>query len=309
MKSKLFLLTVILSLFISVNAYADKTTVTGLFLGVPIGAKPTALGGAYTALAEGVYGLYWNPAGIGKTQNYEIMFAHNNYMLDVNQQFIGITKKIKNTNHNLGLSVNILDNGDFEGTLITDATNHLNTGNFTAKDYAVGLTYGTDWNKKYNFGATVKYINSKISDAKASGFAFDAGWLYNTEIKEIPFDFGFVVTNIGSKLKFDREKEELPLTAKFGISAKFDVAENIALRPTFDNIYMNNDKYRISGGMEIQIMENYFARCGYDSFNEISSGLTLGFGVSFNKKLDIDYSYSDYDDLSNSHKFSVLYKF
>jgi len=307
---KQILLTFICGLiFFIAPAQAEKTTVSGLFLNVPVGAKPTALGGAYTSIAEGVYGLYWNPAGIGKTENYEVMFSHNNYMLDVNQHFIGVTKKIKNTQHNIGLSVNIFDNGKFEGTLITDAINHQNTGDFTSKDYVVGLTYGTDWIKKFNFGVTLKFINSKIGDANANGFGFDIGWIYNREIKDIPFYFGFTVNNIGSKLKFDREKEYLPLTAKCGISAKIDIAEKIALKPTIDNILMDEDKYRLSGGVEIQVMENYFIRCGYDAFNEISSGLTLGFGVSFNKKLELDYSYSNYDVLSSAHKFSVVYKF
>ena len=306
---KLLLTSICGFLFIISPAQAEKTKVTGLFLSVPVGAKPTALGGAYTAMADGVYGLYWNPAGISKTENYEVIFCHNNYMLDVNQQFIGITKKIKNTPHNIGFSINIFDNGKFEETLITDAINHQNAGNFNSKDYAVSLTYGSNRSKKLNFGATMKYIISKISDAKANALAFAIGWLLNIKIKEILFDFGVVVSNIGSKLKFDRDEEDLPLTAKFGVSAKFDVSEIISLRPVIDNVFFKNDKYRICGGIAIQVIENYYIRCGYDDLNEISSGLTLGFGAAFNKKIEIDYSYSDYDALSNAHKFSVLYKF
>ena len=71
---------------------------------------------------------------------------------------------------------------------------------------------------------------------------------------------------------------------------------------------MDSDKYRVSGGLEIQILDNYFLRCGYDAFNEIASGLTVGFGIIFNKKLNVDYSYSNYDSLANCHKFGLLYK-
>ncbi|HPN32776.1 MAG TPA: PorV/PorQ family protein [bacterium] len=303
---KIILMITVLQLFFCGMVFADKTTVTGLFLGVPIGAKPTALGGAYTALSEGVYGLYWNPAGIAKTEKTEILFAHNNYFQDVNQQYLGITHKLKNK-HNIGLAVNILDNGEFEGTLITDPTSHLNTGRFTTKDYAVNFCYAVDW-KNGSFGGSAKYIKSKIKDSKATAFAFDIGWQMKHEIKETPVLFGFAVSNIGSKMKFDREREELPLTGRFGISSRFDATEYLCIIPTIDNVLMTNDKYRINAGVDFEFYKNYSLRAGYNDFNELSSGITLGFGATFSK-LTVDYSYSDFGDLKNSHVFSVLYKF
>ncbi|HPN31960.1 MAG TPA: PorV/PorQ family protein [bacterium] len=304
---KIILMITVLQLIFCGMIFADKTTVTGLFLSVPIGAKPSALGGAYTALAEGVYGLYWNPAGIAKTEKTEILFAHNNYFQDVNQQYLGITHKLKNK-HNIGLALNILDNGDFEGTLITDPTSHLNTGKFTAKDYAVSFSYAVDWKNLGSFGGSVKYINSKIKDSKATAFAFDIGWQLKQEIKETPVLFGLVVSNIGSKMKFDRDREELPLTGRFGISSRFDATEYLCIIPTIDNALMTNDKYRLNAGVDFEFYKNYSLRAGYNDFNELSSGITLGFGATFSK-LTLDYSYSDFGDLKNSHIFSVLYKF
>jgi len=304
---KIILMIAVLQLFFCGIVSAEKTSITGLFLSVPIGAKPTALGGAYTALADGVYGLYWNPAGIAKTSKTEILFAHNNYLMDVNHQYLGITHKLKNK-HNLGFAINILDNGDFDGTLITDATNHLNTGNFTAKDYALNFSYAVDWRNYGSFGGSVKYINSKIKDSKATAVAFDVGWQLMREIKETPITIGFVVSNIGTKMKYISEKESLPLTGKLGVSSRFDATENLCIIPTIDNVLMTNDKYRINAGVDFEFYKNYSLRAGYNDFNELSSGITLGFGATFSK-LTVDYSYSDFGDLKNSHVFSVLYKF
>ena len=304
---KILLMTVSLSLVVCIAVGAENASVTGLFLGVPIGAKPTALGGAYTALADGVYGLYWNPAGITKTSKTEILFAHNNYFQDVNQEYLGITHKFGGK-HNFGFSVNILDNGEFDGTLITDATNHLNTGRFSAKDYALSLSYAVERKNIGSFGGTFKYINSKIKDAKATAVAFDVGWQLTREIKETPFSFGLTVSNIGTKMQFDRDKEELPLTGRLGISARLDASENLCIIPTIDNVIMTNDKYRLNAGVDFEFYRNYSLRAGYNDFNELSGGLTLGFGATFSK-LTVDYSYSDFGDLKNSHIFSVLYKF
>ena len=109
-------------------------------------------------------------------------------------------------------------------------------------------------------------------------------------------------------MKYDRDKEELPLTGRFGISSRFDATEYFCIIPSIDNILMTNDEYRINAGVDFEFYKNYSLRAGYNDFNELSSGITLGFGATFSK-LTIDYSYSDFGDLKNSHIFSLLYKF
>ena len=71
---------------------------------------------------------------------------------------------------------------------------------------------------------------------------------------------------------------------------------------------MSRDKYRLNGGIDFEFYKNYSLRAGYNDVNELLSGITLGFGATFSK-LTVDYSYSDFADLKNSHIFSVLYKF
>ena len=58
----------------AVEASPGSTTAT--FLLVPVGGRPVALGGAYTALAEDAYALHYNPAGLARAPR-EVAFAHN----------------------------------------------------------------------------------------------------------------------------------------------------------------------------------------------------------------------------------------
>lgn len=52
-----------------------------------LGARPQAMGGAYSALPGDVNSVYWNPAGLSRSFNGEIQFMH--WMLsDVDQIMI-----------------------------------------------------------------------------------------------------------------------------------------------------------------------------------------------------------------------------
>ena len=299
---------IFINLFFSLPLLAERTNATLLFLTIPAGAKPTSLGGAYTARAENSYGLFWNPAGINKTENSEIYFSHNAYLLDLKQEYIGFVHKFKNKRYSVGVSMDILDYGKIDGTLITSGITHQNIGEFTSKDYSAGVSFAMEYKKKYQLGASLKYINSKISDAKADGIAMDFGWIGNCQVSEIPLNLGFVIQNLGQRLKYDVEKEELPLTVKFGIANSFDITQFVSINTSVDNIIIENDGYKICAGIEFEFSNNYFIRAGYNDFNEISSGLTFGLGANLSK-LSIDYSYSNFGDLNNSHVFGILYKF
>lgn len=47
------------------------------FLTLGVGARPLAMGGAGTALSDDAYAPYWNPAGLGHLQRYEVSFMHS----------------------------------------------------------------------------------------------------------------------------------------------------------------------------------------------------------------------------------------
>jgi long-subunit fatty acid transport protein len=57
-------LTIVLIITISIVALA----------GPGLGAKATAMGGAYSALADDSSGFYWNPAGMAQLQNHTPQF-------------------------------------------------------------------------------------------------------------------------------------------------------------------------------------------------------------------------------------------
>lgn len=305
---KVILICVMSILFVSILISRDYTT-SGMFLTIPVGARASGLGGAYTALADGALSMYWNPAGLNKSSN-EAIFTHNSYIEDLKQDYLGYCRYIKELRGAIGVSVNIFDNGDFERTYLTSGSTYTGKGTFNAKDYALSISYAPELNEYLSFGLSVNYINSKIDDAKAKAVSLDFGWLYKEkDNKSNPFKAGLTIKNIGTKLKYDIEEEELPLSIKLGLAKEIELTDKIKITSAFDNIYefyIKENYYEL--GVELNYMNTYFLRSGYDSYNEIENGLTLGCGIKFNK-ISIDYSYSNYGDLSDAHKFTLGYKF
>jgi len=82
--------------FVDVNAQLFPTLggqragiSTAQFLKIGVGARASALGDAFVAIANDVSALYWNPAGLVQFKNDEIIFSHNKWVVDINHDFLG----------------------------------------------------------------------------------------------------------------------------------------------------------------------------------------------------------------------------
>ncbi|MBI4657152.1 MAG: hypothetical protein HY746_10480, partial [Elusimicrobia bacterium] len=56
-------------------------------------AKAEALGGAYAAMQGSAETLLYNPAGLSKIENNEIIFGYASHIKDINQKYLGIAFK------------------------------------------------------------------------------------------------------------------------------------------------------------------------------------------------------------------------
>jgi len=307
------LLTLIVLLSLSVAAVygGNNTSGTGLFLRLPVNARVAGLGEAYTAIASGVDAIATNVAGLGENQKTEFTFLYDNYIEDLSMQYFGVKTYIKRIKANIGLSIRNFDNGSFEGTLITGGYSYVSNGTFKAVDKEYVLSYMPELKNKVKFGLNVKYIKSEIAGETADGYAIDLGWKYKSNGEILPLNIGFAVQNIGKKLKFDSEKEDLPLTTRIGFSTELEMNKNINILGTIEGLYLNSqdkEKYEMMSGIEITYKSNYSIRMGYNTINEAGTGVSLGFGIKL-KEFRFDYAYVDYGDLSSSNKISVNYSF
>ena len=80
---KAFVFYVILIVFMLTNAasFAQEVKKVGTsaatFLRIPVGARGTAMGGAFVAIADDPTALFWNPGGIARIPQYAITVDHS----------------------------------------------------------------------------------------------------------------------------------------------------------------------------------------------------------------------------------------
>lgn len=277
---------------INENAGVDA----GQFLKIGVGPRACGMGEAFCAVADDVYALYYNPAGLSQLQQKEISFMHNKWLKDLRYEFLGYAKPV-----GLGVfgaSLTYLGMDD----LIGRDKDGIYTGMFEADDFAIQLAYSLMANSDLSVGASLKLIREKIESERSSAIVLDIGLLRQEQLLENPFDFAFVIKNIDTKLKFINEQEDLPIIYKAGVSYK--IYENKLILAADLTKPMDND-LGLNLGTEYLMTPDLTLRCGYNSKNDLDNGFSFGAGFKF-PALYLNYAYVPYGKLGNTHRISVV---
>jgi len=293
-------------LMIFAGAVESKTnenagTCVGQFLKIGAGTRPCGMGEAFSAVADDVNAIYWNPAGLMQVQEKQGTFMHNEWLYDVKYEFLAYCQPTKRGVN--AFSITYLRMGNLEGT----DKDENSIGNFGASDYAISMAYAVPANDNLHAGITGKIIQQKIENESSKAIALDIGILYFEPTKQ-GVKVAAVIQNLGSKLKFVQESESLPLTCKFGIAYKKD-----KLTLAGDLTKPQDNDVRINIGAEYLYTQNLAFRLGYNSQNDLDSGWTFGAGFKFNTlnltSLQLDYAFVPYGELDNTHRFSITKRF
>ena len=173
------------------------------FLEIGVGARGLALAGAYTALAEGVTALYWNPAGIAEIEAPAAAFSLANLYedADITHTFAGGVMPV-GTNGAFGLGLTQLSSGDIDRTteLFPDGGDPTFGNTFSYTATAAGLYYGRRLTDRLGIGVGLKFVTEGIDNAKATYMGVDIGTkfrvgLYGTHIAA-------TLSNIGTSGRF-----------------------------------------------------------------------------------------------------------
>jgi len=91
MKFKIVLIPVIM-LTLTVNIYSQEIskrgTTAATFLNIGQGARATAMGSAFVAVADDPSAIYWNAAGLARLDYNGVMFDHTQWIADVKYNFL-----------------------------------------------------------------------------------------------------------------------------------------------------------------------------------------------------------------------------
>lgn len=292
----------------SANEKAGTTVMQFLKLG--IGGRACAMGEAGTAAAEGVAGMYWNPASLNGVGKREVMFMHGEWFQDVRYEFLGYGQEITDGSW-LGCYASYLNYGEL--ILTKEDTGGLHDeeedGTFNAWDLLVALSYAEKLSYNWYWGMTGKVVMEENATVRATGYALDAGIIYrfNPErMSLLPERIGLSVRNLGLPVKFEQETASLPVEIRLGSCWTFNEAEQVAsldIAVPFDNNVMLHAGGEWWLGSILAIRAGYKYRIGKNDLGYLA-GLTAGVGLKI-KKFGLDFAFVPYGDLGETYRVSL----
>jgi hypothetical protein len=283
------------------------------FLEVPVGARPIAMGDAFTAGTDDLNVMHYNPAGLGTLQYPVLSLFHDELILD--SRYENITGAFPYFKGFFGISSSVFWVPPFEKVDINGNSN----GKVNFYNSATTVSYGRVIGPVL-LGASVKYIYQKIDTMTYQSAAVDLGiqkqlYMYSPFIAPIRnFTIGASILNLGT----DVSSSPLPRTLRIGTSymptkwVKFnvDMVESL-IDPSdiYDFTSGFDESFRLNCGLELSWQEMLFFRCGY-RFNDVGH-YSLGFGFNYafsNVAFTVDTSYSDSGIFGPVYSINVGFK-
>ncbi|MCR4416173.1 MAG: PorV/PorQ family protein [Ignavibacteria bacterium] len=327
---------IVLTSFLNVFSQTKVGSTAAPFLNIGVGPRAIAMGGGFSATANDVTALYWNPAGISRTENNEAMFAHTSWFADITFNWAGAKVNLGDLGA-VGLSVTYLDYGKMEVTTLREQDG---TGEFfTAKDMSLALSYAYNLTDRFSIGGSVKYINQSIWNSSANAIAFDLGTLFYSEIFNMRI--AATISNFGTDMQLSGKDllvlydidpniygnndqilanlrtDSYPLPLLFRVGVALDLLNTPMNKITVgvDALHPNDNSESLNVGAEYTFNNFLALRAGYKNLflKNSEEGLTLGVGVKYDFYpgfgINFDYAYQDFGILKNTQHFSISVRF
>lgn len=334
----IILLIFVFGLFIQTQAqlFSGTTkvgTTSAQFLKIGAGARAVGMGGAYSAIGNDIYSIYWNPAGLALSKNSsELVFNHANWLADISYDFAAASINLDDAGT---IAASFTTFGVPEDKVRTFANPEGDGRMWDANSMAIALTYSKSLTDRFSVGFNAKYIREKIWNSSASSFAIDVGTLYRTPFNDLLisaaiFNFGSSMQLDGRDIQFNSDPNDnidtgpnnipssydtdafaLPLMFRFGLAMDFVNSRYIRLSGAVDAIHPNDNSEYLNLGSEFAYDELLFLRVGYRQLfmNNSEGGLTFGGGLKYhfgdNFGVFINYAFADYGKLKSVHFFDV----
>ncbi|MBI3551399.1 MAG: PorV/PorQ family protein [Elusimicrobia bacterium] len=286
-------------------------TTGGDFLLMDLGARGIAMGGAYSAVTNDAYSLYWNPAGLTRVPRFSANFTYGKYFEDINYQSGAVAKRINDTGvFGAGFryrDVGLVDNTDLSGNKL---------GEFRPRDYVAEIGWGqsvfdlSDSEVDVTMGGTVRWLHSDYL-LQADGYGGDLGIQSRFYTGPYTYDVSLVAQNMGIGQNFDRKRDTMPFRMRLG--GAMWLTRNLLL--SLEGIMPINNvahgalgvEYTVEAGRGIKLaMRAGFNSLTLESLN-VESGASAGLGLSA-ANFSFDYSFSPMGLLGDQvHRFTISY--
>jgi hypothetical protein len=309
-------------LAIPVVAESGDGGYAGAFMQVPVGARPTAMGGAYLAISNDGSGTLYNPAGLVTLARPLFGTSYRAMTLD---RTLGYATMMFPTLRNSAVGISWLygGSGDVERR---NYDGDLSGGEVAMNRHAFSIIFAKRFQEAFSLGVKASYLHSTFAEMAAYSVSIDVGamlyvdWLFGRErYGTLPIDdlqIGMVLKHVDASYLWNSEdyvqahidgngvgtEQEDKVPMEFGLGVSGRLVDRKLLLST--DLTKNTKQ-----GLELHIGGEYFVQRQFALRGGFSDGrLTAGTGYVFkigDQMLSIDYAFStDKADEGSEHIFS-----
>lgn len=312
MKRAVFAAVLLLSVLLS-EAQESQTIYN--FLRLPVSAHAAALGGDNTTLTEDDAALvFHNPALINNVTDRTLNLNMMTYMegsVAASAAFI----RAAGERGTWGVTGQYMSYGTMKETTATGQQ----TGDFSAKDIAVGGSFAYALNERFAGGITAKFVASYIGQYNSIGAAVDLGLNYYHSESEL--SISAVARNLGGQLSaYEDDFERIPLDLQIGFTKRL---LRSPLRLSASLVRLNDWEYgfgkHIVIGADLILSPQFYIAAGYnalraaemkinegDGASAHGAGLSIGGGLQL-QRLKLQVAYAKYHVSTASLLFNISY--
>ncbi|MBI3292454.1 MAG: PorV/PorQ family protein [Elusimicrobia bacterium] len=278
------------------------------FLKLQLSPRAIGMGEAFTAVANDVYALSWNPAGLAQLTASEAVFTHTQHVQNITEQHTAIAVPTSRWGTLAGgityLGVGTFDAYDAQGN---------RTGLIGASDTAISLGYGQEVPGLSShlltlaWGTTLQWLQERLDTITARAVAANVGLLGHPGPATPPwlqrFQVGLTMKHLGTSLKFDRDAAPLPRVFNAGAA----YALSLWGAPSWFSMEValpRDHAAFVSGGLEYWAKGLLALRVGFRSQQDTGSGLRAGIGLKV-RLWQLDYAFAGLGDLGQTHRVGL----
>jgi len=322
------LLVVFLGCALAAGAIPAHSADDGGYAGAPVqwgvGARPVAMGQAFTAVADGPTGFWWNPAGISQVRVNALEAAWRSMSFDRQAGYVAFLHPFSRDDAAMAIGwvyggVTDLYEYDLDGRQGAKISNYNN---------ALTFTFARRFTPALSIGVNLRYVQQNIANINTYTIGFDLGaqirfvhdwYLGQTRIPMSKVRLGAAVQRIGQKYPWNTGKywvqkgspgstqdERFPVIVRTGVAASL-LGDRALV--SIDGEFNQKQSTRLHVGVEAKPLAAFALRAGLDNGRPT-------FGAGFEPRLGgrmkilLDYAFAAQPGtIDPEHVFSLGLRF